>query len=149
MSSDAQRTLLSSVGVFFFVIILLWFTEFGHLDSGDMLTSEQLRCMACILTGKRRTYLTVILELFAGKPVSWAMSFSPDCRLTMKAPVMAWKTCGKPSGVMRYSYQGSHYTSRQFRLLLWQYRIRQNRSQRGSCCDNSPMECFFRNLKNE
>ncbi len=26
------------------VVLLKWFTEFGHLNRGDMLTSEQHRC---------------------------------------------------------------------------------------------------------
>lgn len=26
------------------VIVLKWFTEFGHLNRGDMITSEQHRC---------------------------------------------------------------------------------------------------------
>lgn len=52
------------------------------------------------LTGKRWAYLAVVLDLFARKPVGWAMSFSPDSRLTMKALEMAWETRGKPVGVM-------------------------------------------------
>src|SRR5690606_39795510 len=64
--------------------------------------------------------------------VGWAMSFSPDSRLTMKALEMAWETRGKPVGVMFHSDQGSHYTSRQFRQLLWRYRIRQSMSRRGN-----------------
>ncbi len=56
---------------------------------------------------------------------------------------------GKPGGVMFHSDQGSHYTSRQFRQLLWRYQIRQSMSRRGNCWDNSPMERFFRSLKNE
>ncbi|QMK73343.1 IS3 family transposase [Escherichia coli] len=102
-----------------------------------------------IWTGKRWAYLAVVLDLFARKPVGWAMSFSPDSRLTMKALEMAWETRGKPVGVMFHSDQGSHYTSRQFRQLLWRYRIRQSMSRRGNCWDNSPMERFFRSLKNE
>ncbi|SVH79724.1 IS600 ORF2 [Shigella flexneri] len=74
-----------------------------------------------IWTGKRWAYLAVVLDLFARKPVGWAMSFSPDSRLTMKALEMAWETRGKPGGVMFHSDQGSHYTSRQFRQLLWRY----------------------------
>ncbi|HGV4364049.1 TPA: DDE-type integrase/transposase/recombinase, partial [Enterobacter hormaechei] len=85
----------------------------------------------------------------ARKPVGWAMSFSPDSKLTIKALEMAWETRGKPAGVMFPSDQGSHYTSRQFRQLLWRYRIRQSMSRRGNCWDNSPMERFFRSLKNE
>ncbi|ARZ00120.1 transposase [Yersinia ruckeri] len=48
-----------------------------------------------------------------------------------------------------YRDQGSHYTSRQFRQLLWRYRIKQSMSRRGNCWDNSPMARFFRSLKNE
>ena len=102
-----------------------------------------------IWTGKRWAYLAVVLDLFARKPVGWAMSFSPDSRLTMKALEMAWETRGKPGGVMFHSDQGSHYTSRQFRQLLWRYQITQSMSRRGNCWDNSPMERFFRSLKNE
>ncbi len=64
-----------------------------------------------IWTGKRWAYLAVVLDLFARKPVGWAMSFSPDSRLTMKALEMAWETRGKPGGVMFHSDQGSHYTA--------------------------------------
>ncbi|UUL21450.1 IS3 family transposase (plasmid) [Escherichia albertii] len=102
-----------------------------------------------IWTGKRRAYLAVVPDLFARKPVGWAMSFSPDSWLTMKALEMAWETRGKPGGVMFHSDQGSHYTSRQFRQLLWRYQIRQSMSRCGNCWDNSPMERFFRSLKNE
>ncbi|EHF7571476.1 IS3 family transposase [Salmonella enterica] len=105
--------------------------------------------VTCIWMGKRWAYLAVVLDLFARKPVGWAMSFSPDSRLIMKALEMAWETRGKPGGVMFHSAQGSHYTSRQFRQLLWRYRIRQSMSRRGNCWDNSPMERFFRSLKNE
>ncbi|HHC4735827.1 TPA: IS3 family transposase [Escherichia albertii] len=105
--------------------------------------------VTCIWTGKRWTYLAVVLDLFARKPVGWTMSFSPDSRLTMKALEMAWETRGKPGGMLFHSDQGSHYTSRQFRQLLWRYQIRQSMSRRGNCWDNSPMERFFRSLKNE
>ncbi|TGG99021.1 IS3 family transposase [Escherichia coli] len=99
-----------------------------------------------IWTGKCWAYLAVVLDLFARKPVGWAMSFSPDSRLTIKALKMAWEIRSKPAGVMFHSDQGSHYTSRQFRQLLWRYQIL---SRRGNCWDNSPMERFFRSLKNE
>ncbi|MCQ8986380.1 IS3 family transposase, partial [Escherichia albertii] len=102
-----------------------------------------------IWTGKRRAYLAVVPDLFARKPVGWAMSFSLDSWLTMKELEMAWEPRGKPGGVMFHSAQGSHYTSRQFRQLLWRYQIRQSMSRCGNCRDNSPMERFFRSLKNE
>lgn len=115
------------------------------------LSVNQVWCgdVTFIWTGKRWAYLAVVLDLFSRKPVGWAMSFSPDSSLTGKALTMAWEARGKPTGVMYHSDQGSHYTSREFRRLLWRYRIKQSMSRRGNCWDNSPMERFFRSLKRE
>ncbi|WP_236445046.1 IS3 family transposase, partial [Escherichia coli] len=100
------------------------------------------------VTGPNQVWCGDVTYIWTGK--RWAaMSFSPDSRLTMKALEMTWETRGKPGGVMFHSDQGSHYTSRQFRQLLWRYQIRQSMSRRGNCWDNSPMERFFRSLKNE
>lgn len=102
-----------------------------------------------IWTGKCWAYLAVVLDLFARKPVGWAMSTSPDSALTVKALQMAWELRGWPSGVMFHSDQGSPYTSHKYRQALWRYRITQSMSRRGNCWDNSPMERFFRSLKTE
>jgi len=102
-----------------------------------------------IWTGRRWAYLAVIIDLFARKPVGWAMSSSPDSELTRNALSMAYESRGRPKGVMFHSDQGSHYTSRRFRQLLWKYRMKQSLSRRGNCWDNAPMERFFRSLKVE
>ncbi|WP_300004821.1 IS3 family transposase [uncultured Cedecea sp.] len=102
-----------------------------------------------IWTGKRWAYLAVVLDLFSRKPVGWAMSFSPNSALTGKALSMAWEARGKPANLLYHSDQGSHYTSRNFRQLLWRCQIKQSLSRRGNCWDNSPMERFFRSLKTE
>ncbi len=102
-----------------------------------------------IWTGSRWAYLAVVLDLFARKPVGWAMSFAPDSELTAKALQMAWELRGHPKQVMFHSDQGSHYTSRQYRQALWRYQMTQSISRRGNCWDNSPMERFFRSLKTE
>ena len=124
----------------------------NHLERQFAVTEpNQVWCgdVAYIWTGKRWAYLAVVLDMFARKPMGWAMSFSPDSRLTIKALEMAWETRGKPVGVRFHSDLGSHYTSRQFRQLLWRYQIKQSMSRCGNCWDNSPMERFFRSLKNE
>ncbi len=51
-----------------------------------------------IWTGKRWAYLAGVLDLFARKPVGWAMSFSPDQQAYMKALEMAWEAVVSPSG---------------------------------------------------
>jgi putative transposase len=43
---------------------------------------------------------------------------------------------------MFHSDQGSHYTSIEFRQMLWRYRIKQSMSRRGNCWDNAPMGAF-------
>lgn len=105
--------------------------------------------MIYIWTGKRWAYLAVVLDLFSRKPVGWAMSFSPGSALTAKALSMAWEARGESANLLYHSDQGSHYTSRNFRQLLWRYQIKQSLSRRGNCWDNSPMERFFRSLKTE
>jgi putative transposase len=102
-----------------------------------------------IWTGHRWAYLAVVMDLFARKPVGWAMSHSPDSNLTCQALIMAYESRGRPKGVMFHSDQGCHYTSRQFRQLVWRYGLTQSMSRRGNCWDNSPMERFFRSLKTE
>ncbi|MGR3172578.1 IS3 family transposase [Vibrio vulnificus] len=102
-----------------------------------------------VWTGSRWGYLAVVIDLFARKPIGWAMSFSPDSQLTVKALKMAYESRGMPTGVMFHSDQGTHYTSREYRQALWRYQIKQSLSRRGNCWDNSPMERFFRSLKAE
>ncbi|WP_408068373.1 IS3 family transposase [Vibrio tritonius] len=102
-----------------------------------------------VWAGNRWMYLAVVIDLFARKPIGWAMSLSPDSKLTGKALTMAFESRGKPNNVMFHSDQGSHYTSRYYRKLLWRYQIKQSLSRRGNCWDNAPMERFFRSLKTE
>lgn len=100
-------------------------------------------------TGNRWAYLAVVLDLYARKPVGWALSYSPNTALTAKALTMAFEFRGKPKNLLYHSDQGCHYTSRAYRQLLWRYQIKQSFSRRGNCWDNSPMERFFRSFKSE
>lgn len=102
-----------------------------------------------VWVGSRWAYLAVVIDLFARKAIGWAMSLSPDSLLTGKALSMAYESRGKPKDVLCHSDQGSHYTSRKYRQLLWRYRLKQSLSRKGNCWDNSPMERFFRSLKSE
>ncbi len=116
-----------------------------------MTAPNQVWCgdVTYIWTGTQWAYLAVVLDLFARKPVGWAMSLSPDSELTSKALMVAFEARGRPKGLLFHSDQGSHYTSRRFRQQLWRYQIRQSMSRRGNCWDNAPMERLFRSLKTE
>ena len=102
-----------------------------------------------IWTGKRWSYLAVVLDLFARKVVGWAISNSPDSGLTAKALRLAFEARGRPEKLMFHSDQGCHYTSLKFRQTLWRFQIKQSMSRRGNCWDNAPMERFFRSFKTE
>ncbi len=102
-----------------------------------------------IWTGQRWAYLAVVLDLFARKPVGWALSRSPNSALTSKALTMACESRGPHKGLIFHSDQGSHYSSLAFRRALWRRQITQSMSRRGNCWDNAPMERFFRSLKSE
>jgi putative transposase len=102
-----------------------------------------------IWTRQRWSYLAVVLDLFARKPVGWALSNSPNSELTASALAMAYESRHRPGGVLFHSDQGSHYTSLEFRQFLWRYQINQSMSRRANCWDNSPMERFFRSIKTE
>ena len=102
-----------------------------------------------IWAGNRWCYLAVVLDLFSRKAIGWAMSFSPDTELTVKALEMAFESRGKPKNLIFHSDQGCHYTSLKYRQRLWKYQITQSMSRRGNCWDNAPMERFFRSLKTE
>ncbi len=102
-----------------------------------------------VWSGKRWVYLAVVLDLFARRPIGWAMSLAPDSALTCRALTMAYESRGHPQGVMFHSDQGSQYTSMAFQQQVWRYLMIQCMSRRGNCWDNSPMERFFRSLKRE
>ena len=102
-----------------------------------------------VWAGKRWSYLAMVIDLFARRPIGWAMSLTPDSELTKKALTMAYEARGQPKGVMFHSDQGTQYTSLSFRQQLWRYQMVQSMSRRGNCWDNSPMERFFRSLKTE
>lgn len=117
----------------------------------DVEAPNQVWCgdVTYVWTGKAWTYLAVVLDLFARKPVGWAISSSPDSELTAAALKMAYESRGRPKDVMFHSDQGSHYTSHRFRQIVAQCGFRQSMSRRGNCWDNAPMERFFRSLKTE
>ncbi|MBR9753442.1 MAG: IS3 family transposase [Gammaproteobacteria bacterium] len=102
-----------------------------------------------IWTGARWAYLAVVIDLYARKPVGWALSLSPNTELVKKALTMAYESRGEPRNILFHSDQGCQYTSRAFRQMLWRYRMTLSLSRRGNGWDNAPTERFFRSLKTE
>ncbi|MBL1266525.1 MAG: DDE-type integrase/transposase/recombinase [Halomonas sp.] len=68
-------------------------------------------------------------DLFFRTTIGWSLSLSPNSGLTSSALKMAYKSRGRPKGVMFHSDEGSHYTSRKFRQMLWTCQIKQSLSR--------------------
>lgn len=102
-----------------------------------------------IWAGDRWHYLAVVMDLCTRRVVGSALSDKPCANLVTEALERALEARGYPKGLMFHSDQGSQYSSRKFRRVLWRHRIEQSMSRRGNCWDNAPMERLFRSLKSE
>lgn len=87
------------------------------------------------------------MDLYARKVVDWACADSPNTDLTCAALRMAFESRGRPKGLLFHSDQGCHYSSLQYRQMLWKYQINQSMSRRGNCWDNAVMERFLEAIK--
>ncbi|WP_367300204.1 IS3 family transposase [Hafnia alvei] len=94
-------------------------------------------------------YLAVVMELNSRRVVGSAISGSPDAELVCKAMRNALESRHIRGRLLFHSDQGSQYSSKKFRQLLWRNGVVQSMSRRGHCWDNAPMERFFRSLKSE
>lgn len=94
-------------------------------------------------------YLAVVMDLYARKIVGWACYDSPNTDLTCAALRMAFEQRGHPKNLIFNSDQGRHYSSLQYRQMLWKYQITQSMSQRGNYWDYAVIERFFRSFKTE
>ena len=124
----------------------------NHLNRQfDVSAPNEVWCgdVTYIWAGGRWVYLAVVMDLFARKPIGWSISFSPNSELTKDALSMAFEARGRPNNILFHSDQGCHYTSLEFRQMLWRFKIKQSMSRRGNCWDNAPMERFFRSFKSE
>ena len=96
------------------------------------------------------SYLACVLDLATKEVVGYALSQSPDTKLTLAALNDAIKKKSpKTSGLIVHSDQGCHFSSHTYRERLKSLNITQSMSRRGNCWDNAVMERFFRSLKSE
>ncbi|CBJ79313.1 transposase (fragment) [Xenorhabdus bovienii str. Jollieti] len=94
-------------------------------------------------------YLAVVIDLFSRRVVGMAISSSPNAELVCRALNNALETRYIEGRLIFHSDQGSQYSSKKFRRLLWRNQVIQSMSRRGNCDDNFPMERVFRSLKSE
>ena len=96
-------------------------------------------------------YLSTILDAYTKQILAYVLSDSLEIDFVKETVENLIRDHGISlhKETLIHSDQGSHYTSRKFRQMLWQCQIKQSMSRRGNCWDNAPMERFFRSLKVE
>ena len=72
-----------------------------------------------IWAGNRWIYLAAVMDLYARRIVGCARSNRPDSQLTTRALRVAFESRECPQQLMFHFDQGSHYTSIEFRHMLW------------------------------
>ena len=94
-------------------------------------------------------YLAVILDLFSGRVVGYAMSERIDRELVLAALREALVHRPGVRDLAHHSDRGSQYASHDYRGVLDQAGIMCSMSRRGNCWDNAVAESFFGTLKME
>jgi transposase InsO family protein len=98
-------------------------------------------------------YLTVILDLYSHRVISWTLSDTLEAEKTvirafLQAVGRRLESGGSPP-MMFHSDRGSQYTSNGMRSLLADFEVLQSMSRKGNCWDNAVAESFFKTLKTE
>ena len=75
------------------------------------------------------------MDLYARKIVGCACSENPITDLTYAALRMGFEQRERPKNLIFHSDQGCHYSSLQYRQMLWKYQITESMSRRGNCWD--------------
>jgi len=102
-----------------------------------------------ITTKKGFVYLCVILDLYSRKIVGWSLDHHMKTSLLTNAFFKAYNDRNPSSNLIFHSDRGSQYTSKKFRKILKQLKIKQSMSRTGNCFDNACAESFFSSLKTE
>ena len=94
-------------------------------------------------------YLCVVIDLYARKVISYAVSEYIDENLVTEAFESAYQSRSCPNGLLFHSDQGTQYTAFNFRKMLREYGVTQSFSAPGSPHDNAVIESFFASIKKE
>ena len=94
--------------------------------------------------------LAVVLDLFSGRVVGWAMGAPFDTAFIEQALSMALTQRKPGAGLLHHSDRGCQYTSLAYHASLQEHGLRvMSMSRKGNCWENAVMERFFGTLKRE
>jgi putative transposase len=92
-------------------------------------------------------YLTVVLDWYTRRVLSWKVSITMDVHFCLEAVEEAISRYGTPE--IMNTDQGSQFTSQAFTGLLKEHRIKISMDGKGSWRDNVFIECLWRSVKYE
>ena len=94
-------------------------------------------------------YLSVVIDLYSRKIISWKLSKTMKKELVISSLNEAIMKRKPESGFIFHSDRGSQYASREFKQTILKNKGRQSMSRKGNCWDNAVAESFFKTIKNE
>jgi len=96
-------------------------------------------------------YLSVILDAFTKQVLAYVLSESLEVDFVLVTINILVDKHGisLDAQTLIHSDQGCHYTSKKFRQIIADTKLRQSMSRRGNCWDNAPQESFFGHMKEE
>ena len=102
-----------------------------------------------VRTEENWLYLCVVLDLYSGIVIGWAMDGRQDHDLVLAAVRMADWQRRDDQEVILHSDRGTQYTCEAYQHFLETRKITCSMSAVGSCADNAAVEGFFGLLKRE
>ncbi len=94
-------------------------------------------------------YLAAVVDLYARRVVSWAVSERNDTTLALSALRKAVTARQPPRGLIHHSDRGSPYASDDYIEEVERWGIVRSMSRKGDCWDNAVAESFFSTLEFE
>lgn len=94
-------------------------------------------------------YLATVIDVCSRMIVGWSITDHMRAWLVCEALANACRVRGSMEGVVFHSDHGSQYTSKEFRDLCQEYKVRQSMGAIGSSADNAMAESFNASLKRE
>ena len=105
--------------------------------------------MSQVTIGKRKIYLSPVLDMFDGEIVAYSITESPNMEMITDMLHQLYKVTDIPAGAILHSDQGWHYQHAIYQKSLRRNHIVQSMSRKGNCLDNAMMENFFGVMKSE
>lgn len=96
-------------------------------------------------------YLAVVMDLFSRRVIGWALGFSPDTELTLRALNKAIALRGRKSvqGCIHHSDHGVQYAAEEYVKRLEEVGMRPSMGEVGNSYENAHVESLIKTIKNE